>query len=83
MDKNRDQVEVNYAAFEKMLPDLVTTHRGKFALMRNGEIIEFYDTIRDAYLTGQKLYEDKLFSVQEIVETPVDLGFFSYAIPER
>jgi hypothetical protein len=36
-------------------------------------------TVRDAYVTGQKLFNDKLFSIQEVVETPVDLGYFSYA----
>jgi hypothetical protein len=42
--------------------------------MRDGKIVEFFDTARDAFLAGQKLFEeDKLFSVQEVVETPVDL----------
>jgi hypothetical protein len=48
--------------------------------MRDGQIIEFFDTARDAYVTGQQLFkEDQLFSVQEVIETPVDLGFFSHA----
>ena len=59
-------------------------HRGKFALMRDGQIIEFFDTARDAYVAGQKLYkQDQLFSVQEVIETPADLGFFSHALSQR
>lgn len=81
-DQLREQIEKNYKVFEGKLPNLLVSHRGKFALMKNGEIIEFFDTARDAYIAGQKLFEkDKLFSIQEVVEAPVDLGFFSYALP--
>ena len=77
----RQQVDANYKAFEQKLPGLLASHMGKFALMRNGEIIEFFDTARDAFVVGRKLYEeDYLFSVQEVIETPVDLGYFSYAM---
>ncbi|OGO17251.1 MAG: hypothetical protein A2Z14_08600 [Chloroflexi bacterium RBG_16_48_8] len=77
------EIEVNYAMFHEKLPDLIPDRRGKFALIRHGEIIEFYDTARDAFLTGQKLFDDDLFSVQEVIEFPIDLGFFSHAVPDR
>jgi len=49
--------------------------------MRDGKVVEFFDTARDAYVAGSALFKtDQLFSVQEIVETPVDLGFFSHAV---
>jgi len=82
-DAGRAQIERNYKAFAEKLPTLLSTHRGKFALMHDGEIIEFFDTARDAYLTGQQLYSDHLFSVQEVIDTPVDLGFFSHAVHQR
>jgi hypothetical protein len=48
--------------------------------MRDEQIIEFFDTARDAYVAGQRFFnQDRLFSVQEVTETPVDLGFFSHA----
>jgi hypothetical protein len=79
-DLLREQIERNYQAFQEQLPSLIATQRGKFALMRDGQVIEFFDTARDAYVTGQRLFEqDKLFSVQEVTEVPVDLGFFSHA----
>ncbi len=79
----QEQVEKNYRAFAQKLPSLIAEHRGKFALMRDGEIVEFFDTARDAFVAGQKLFTDQLFSIQEIVEAPVDLGFFSHAMPQR
>lgn len=81
-DMLEEQIHRNYQAFQEQLPSLVATYRGKFALMRDGQIVEFFDTARDAYVTGQKLFaSDQLFSVQEVIETPVDLGFFSHALP--
>ena len=75
-------VRANYDAFQRQLPRLIEAHRGQFALLRDGEIVEMYDTPRDAYLVGQQLYADGKFSVQEIVDTPIDLGFYSHAVPE-
>jgi hypothetical protein len=83
-DKLQEEVDRNYAAFMKGLPSLLPAHRGKFALMRQGKIVEFFDTARDAHVAGRELFkEDGLYSVQEVTETPVDLGFFSHAVPQR
>ncbi len=79
-----EQVRANYKAFEQKLPSLLQSHRGKFALMRHGEIIEFFNTARDAFVAGQRLFpQDQLFSIQEVVETPIDLGFLSHALPQQ
>lgn len=83
-DAIHEQVEKNYRAFQQKLSALLPAQRGKFALMRDGEIVAFFDTARDAYIAGQKLFEqDHLFSVQEVIDTMVDLGFFSHAVPQR
>lgn len=81
-DLRRKQIENNYEAFQLELPSLLTSHRGKFALMRDGKVVDFFDTARDAYVAGQRVFEnDLLFSIQEVIDTPVDLGFFSHALP--
>ncbi|HEY3233889.1 MAG TPA: hypothetical protein VGJ84_04200 [Polyangiaceae bacterium] len=81
-DARREVARKNYEEFSKKLPELLPAHRGKFAVMRDGEVIEFFDTAGDAYLAGQKLYPDGGFSVQEVTDVPVDLGFFSHAVPQ-
>ena len=82
MTRQEEEVHQNYEAFAAQLPALVQAHGGKFALMRDGKIVEFFDTVRDAYLAGRALFEaDGVFSVQEVVSGPVDLGFFSQALP--
>jgi hypothetical protein len=79
----REEVKRNYEVFMQKLPDLLATYRGKFALMRDTEIVEFFDTSGDAYRAGLRLYPDQRFSIQQVTDSPVDLGFFSHALPQR
>ena len=48
--------------------------------MHDGEIVEMFDTARDAYVSGNKLYPDQEFSIQEVANAPVNLGFLSHAL---
>jgi hypothetical protein len=59
IQKERDQ---NSKAFQKELPKLKAL-RGKYFLMKGGKIINFYDTLEDAYSTGTTFYDDRMFSV--------------------
>jgi hypothetical protein len=76
------QVERNYEVFRAKLPQLLSTHEGKFALMRNGEIVDFYDTAMDAYTKGKQDFGLGGFSIQEIADKMLDLGYFSHALPQ-
>jgi hypothetical protein len=78
-----EQVDKNYEAFLAKLPSLLKEQPGKFALMRDKEIVEFFDTARDADAAGRKLFPDNTFSIQQVIDMPVDLGFFSYAMHQR
>ena len=82
-NEQQKQVELNYKAFCKKLPEIIDLHQDKFALMKDGEIIEYFDTFEDAYNAGLLHYEDKIFSVQEVTTTPVNLGFISHAMHIR
>lgn len=79
----REEVDQNYLVFLGKLPSILPLYRDKYALMRHGEIVGYYSTMQDAYITGQTFYEDKLYSIQQVTEVPVDLGFFSHAKPSR
>ncbi len=48
---SKEEVKKNYEAFKQMLPYLLANQKGKFALMHDGEIVEFFDTVRDAFIT--------------------------------
>ena len=75
----QEEVERNYRAFRKRLPDILGEHRNKFALMRDTEIVDFFDTGRDAFVAGSNMYADGRFSIQEVTDQPVDLGYLSHA----
>lgn len=74
------EIEANYAAFLKRLPEISQTHSGKFAVMRHGEIVDFFDTIGDAARFVGKMYPDGQFSIQEVTQRSANLGFYSYAM---
>lgn len=75
----REEVERNYRAFRKRLPDILREHRNKFALMRDAKIVDFFDTSRDAFVAGSNMYADGRFSIQEVTDQAVDLGYLSHA----
>jgi hypothetical protein len=82
-DELKKELSANFVEFNSQLAELVQSHPGKFALMRQRKIVDYYDTAQDAFRTGQRLYPDGLFSVQEIASSPVDLGFYSHAVLGR
>ncbi len=77
---DRSQVDINFQAFKALLPELIPTHAGKLAVMRDGEILGFFDSYADAVRFGQDRFgEIGNFSVQEVTTRVVSLGFYSYA----
>ena len=81
-DEMSNYLQANYEAFQGQLPTIIESHRGQYALMRDSQIVQFFDTPRDAFLVGQQNYLDGKFSVQEVIDTPIDLGFFSHALSQ-
>lgn len=72
---------MNFRAFQEKLPELVATHAGKVAVMRDGEIVEFFDSYPDAVRYGQRNYGGfGEFSLQEVTNCLPSLGFYSNAI---
>ena len=77
------EVDRNFEAFAVILQQLLSSHRGEFALMRGGEVIEYCASEAAALAAGRHRFMDGVFSVQEVTDRPVDLGFFSHAINTR
>lgn len=57
-----------------MLPD----RRGQSALMRDRQVIDFFNRPGLAYSAGHARFGDDRFSIQEVTDEPIDLGFFSH-----
>lgn len=75
--KQKEQVKLNYKVFSEKLPELIKNHENKYALIRDGKIIEICDSLENAYTIAWERFEDDLFSVQKITDAPVNLGIFS------
>ena len=69
------QVDENYIAFRALLGELMRTNPGRTALMQDGKVVACFDTDGDAVRAGRLLGGP--FSIQEITDEPVDLGYFS------
>lgn len=76
-DEQQKEVERNYAAFKALLPELLKSDARRFALMRGGKVVTCFDTSRDAIEAGRQLFQDRPFSIQEITDRSIDLGYFS------
>lgn len=79
MEARERALTENYAAFERMLPKLLPTDAGKFALLYDRKLIGVFDSAAEAHSVGRTRFDDGLFSVQKVKEGTINLGFFSYA----
>ena len=75
------EVDANYRAFKALEDGLSHELDGKYALLREREIIGFYDDAVAAYEAGLRLYPDRRFSMQEVRAKPLDFGWFSHVSP--
>lgn len=83
MDVARQRLEVdqNYDVFTRLLGTLLLEHRDQLALMRDGEVVGFYATPRKALEAAAVMFPDGIFSIQEVTDEPIDLGFWSHVAP--
>jgi hypothetical protein len=83
MDVARQRLEVdhNYDVFTRVLASLLPEHRDQLALMRDGQIVGFYKSPREALEAATKKFSDGIFSIQEVTDEPIDLGFWSHVAP--
>jgi hypothetical protein len=74
-----EQVRQNYQAFREKLPTLRADHRDQFSLMKDGELVGFFASAMEAYVAGEAQFLLGGFSMQKVVDAPIDLGYFSRA----
>jgi len=75
-----DHVQENFEVFQAILPTLPADKTGKFALMRDKKIVEFFDSAGDAMKVAQLAFPDTNYSLQQVIHRPIDLGYFSNAL---
>jgi hypothetical protein len=76
--RQRREIDRNYDAFVRMLGAILPDHRDQLALMKEGAIVGFFDKPGEAYRAGLERFSDGIFSIQEVTDEPIDLGFWSH-----
>jgi hypothetical protein len=76
--RQKQEVDRNYDIFMRLLTSILEQHRDEYALMRNGEIVDFFVKPGDANRAGVDMFADGIFSIQEVTDEPIDLGFWSH-----
>lgn len=78
MERQRLEVDRNYDAFVRILSEILPAHRDQLALMRDGKVVDFFEKPGEAYRSGLLRFPDGIFSIQEVTDEPIDLGFWSH-----
>jgi hypothetical protein len=73
----RAEIDRNYDYFQRKLGGLLADHEGQYALIRHKCIVDFYDLPGTAYRAGLSRFSDRVFSVQEVRDEPIELGHFA------
>jgi hypothetical protein len=78
VERQRQQVDWNYDVFMRMLGSLHADHRDQLPLKRDGKNVGNFDTTREAMRAASERFPDAIFSIQEVTDEPIDLGFWSH-----
>ena len=82
MNPALQEIEKNFQFFQGFVGSLLQKHHGKFALLHDAHLVEIFEEPIDAFVEGHSRFTDGRFSVQEVTDKPLDLGFFSHANAE-
>ena len=70
------EVDANYKYFKENLEEIKLKYPNKkYCLLKNKEVISCFNDFEDAYQTAHMLYNDGLFSIQEINPIELSLGY--------
>ena len=73
----RAEIDSNYDYLQRELARILPIHAGKYALIKSCRFEGFFDKPGDAYRAGRAQFDDGLFSIQEVTNEPLQLGFMS------
>ncbi len=80
MIERQSEIDHNYDFFQRRLSKWLPLHRGKFALIRSKQVIDFFDGPGEAYRAGLNRFPDEIFSIQEVEDRPAEMGLMSLAL---
>lgn len=79
VDKREAEIRRNYDFFKSVVASLMPQHAGEVALIHEQKIVGCYSTADEAVNEGVKMFGNLPFSIQRVINRPIDLGFLSHA----
>lgn len=76
--EQRREIDANYDFFQRKLNSIIPDQLGRFAVLKNQEILGFFDKPGEAYRYAVERFGEQGYSIQEVTEEPIDLGFYSH-----
>lgn len=76
-------IRQNFYYFQGVVASLMDRHAGQYALLHSQSVIDIFARPIEALEAGYARFADGLFSVQKVIDRPLDLGFMSYGSGER
>jgi hypothetical protein len=73
-------LEQEVDTFERNRSALLGTARGKFALVKGGDVVDTFESQQDAIKRGYELYGNAPFLVKQVLEFDMPLNFTSFQI---
>ena len=77
------EIDRNFFAFQIVNDAYLKEHNGSFAVIHDQKVMSVHEKLSDAIKQAHSDYPDGIFSIQEVTDKPMDLGFFSHAWPLR
>ncbi|MES2754851.1 MAG: hypothetical protein V4659_09320 [Pseudomonadota bacterium] len=78
-DAQRREIDANYDFLQRHLTDMLADHAGEYALLKSCKVVGYYGKVGSAYDEGMRRFPDGRFSIQEVTDEPLHLGFWSVA----
>ena len=75
----RTEIARNFDAFQRTLAAILPMQRNRFALLRHGAVVGFFDKPGAADAAGALQFADGLYSIQQVTDEPVELGLYANA----
>ncbi len=80
IEKAKKEVRENYDFFKTQISQLKDGYLNKFALLHHKEITNFFTSEDDAIEIGIEKYGEGKFSVQQVNDSNIELGYQSHVI---
>lgn len=79
LDSREAEIRQNYDFFRGVVASAMEDHAGKVALLHSREIVGYFENAAEAVKHGTERFGDLPFSVQRVIDRPIDIGFLSHA----